>query len=310
MFLFDVAKKTRDKTYPETIPLSQASGPSLANWARTIYNKLTGQTDACVIVVKTNGVDSGTILVNGAPKGSITSGVGQVGGLTEGRYKIAVEAKDYHRWEKSDITCTAGQTTTVPAELERMETGGTVGGNAPGNGGGTDLGHSGSTSQTGSHKAVWRDVAIGGIVGGLARAVVSGCGATPRRGSTATAPTTGRWPARMAIRSPVFPPTATAPNQESQRATRRHRRLAAKIGGTRRSAPACTGYTMTEVGGVLTGAFAVAAIVGVVMYARSGDDDDEKPVNVTGQRHKRRPPFAVVPVASPDGAGVTFSMTW
>src|SRR5580704_7071846 len=121
MFLFDVARKTREKTYPETIPLSEASGPALAGWARKIYGKLTGQTDTCVIVVKTNGVDNGTILVNGAPKGSITNGVGQVNGLSEGRYKLAVEAKDYHRWEKSDITCTAGQTTNVPAELEKRE---------------------------------------------------------------------------------------------------------------------------------------------------------------------------------------------
>src|SRR5580698_1845659 len=62
MFLFDVGRKTKEKTYPETIPLSDGSGPALAGWARKIYSKLTGQTDTCIIVVKTNGVDAGTIL--------------------------------------------------------------------------------------------------------------------------------------------------------------------------------------------------------------------------------------------------------
>jgi hypothetical protein len=122
MVLFDVIHKTKDRNFIDMIPLSESTGPQLVGWARKIYGKLTGQNDSCIIVVKSN-TDAGTILVNGTPKGSITNGVGQVT-EPEGRYKIAVEAnKDYHRWEKSDVTCTAGQTTNLPVELEKIELG-------------------------------------------------------------------------------------------------------------------------------------------------------------------------------------------
>jgi len=332
MFLFDVARKTREKTYPETIPLSESAGPPLAGWARKIYSKLTGQTDSCIIVVKTNGVDAGTILINGAPKGSITNGVGQVNGLSEGRYKIAVEAKDYHRWEKSDITCSAGQTTTVPADMERIETGGAT--TATTTTTGPDLGITGSTSQpsSSSHKGLWRDVAIVGVVGGLASGGlwVYGWSKTSNYGNTknwvfadsngneiTTTNMKGTFayvlhddqcnsipssvdgkPVTFATNSPAGTPPPGADGQPLQ-------------WGNSAFHDACKNHIYTVVGPILTGVFAAAIGVSLYMYIRDSGDSDERPVNVTGARHKaRRPPFAIVPVVSPDGAGMTFSMTW
>ena len=322
MFLFDVARKTREKTYPETIPLSEASGPALAGWARKIYGKLTGQSDACVIVVKTNGVDAGTILVNGAPKGSITNGVGQVNGLSEGRYKIAVEAKDYHRWEKSDVTCSAGQTTTVPADMERIESGGVV--SNPHGTSGTELGVTGSTSRSsGGHKGLWRDVAIVGGVGVLAGGGIWLYGWT----KTHRYDTGGNWVFGTGQGANGGPDFTMSGNIMTPNLLSNNDCGSSKAGKYATNDPgvappsgyawansaftdACKAHTLTEVGGILAGGFAVAAIVGVVMYLHS-PDEEEQPVNVTGARHKpRRPPIAIVPVANPDGGGVTFSMSW
>ena len=164
--LLDVRRKVREKTYPDSIPLSEAQGAALQGWAKKIYAKLTGQTDTCIIVVKTSGgADRGTILIDGEEKGNITNGVGQVAGLAEGRYKVAVEAKDFHRWEKADVTCTAGQTTNLPADLERMPGGGVGPGGSGTTTGTTDLGHT-TTTTPASHadNGPWKSVLIGGAI--------------------------------------------------------------------------------------------------------------------------------------------------
>jgi hypothetical protein len=328
MFVFDVARKTREKTYPETIPLSEASGPALAGWARKIYGKLTGQSDACVIVVKTNGVDAGTILVNGAPKGSITNGVGQVNGLSEGRYKIAVEAKDYHRWEKSDVTCSAGQTTNVPAEMERIENDTVV---TTAHGSGNELGVTGSTSRaSGGHKGLWRDIAVIGAVGAVAGGglMLYGWTKTNHYGSgnnwvfgtggadggpdfTTTATSTGTVETPTLLKDSDCGTATAAKYLTSDPSAAPPKSMTGSYAWANSAfQDACRGRTLTEVGGVITGAFAVAAIVGIVMYLHT-PEEEEPPVNVTGSRHKRRrPPIAIVPVANPDGAGVTFSMQW
>jgi hypothetical protein len=297
MFLFDVGQRKRDKTYPETIPLSETSSTALAGWARKIYGKLTGQNDACTIVVKTNGVDAGTILVNGSPKGNITNGVGQVAGLGEGRYRVAVEAKDYHRWEKSDVTCTAGQTTTVPADMERQEiappTGpGSTSPSIPGNHNTTN-----TISQSSSHKGLWRDVAIAGLAVGVAGGAVWTYGyAGPIQAyKNTTFDKADMAPSSNECGDSSFNnPTATGYNDWHSKWSK-----------------ACSGKTLTEVGAAVAGVGAVAAVVGIVMYMRSGDDQESVNVNSTARRGKKhREPFVVVPVATPDGGGVTFSMTW
>ena len=161
--LLDVRRKVREKTYPDSIPLSEAQGAALQGWAKKIYAKLTGQTDTCTIAVKTNGgADRGTILVGGQEKGSLTNGVGQVS-LSEGRYSIAVEAKDFHRWDKSDVTCTAGQTTSLTADLERSSSGG--GGVGPGGTttGTIDLSHPQPGTEPHASTGPWKAVMIGGL---------------------------------------------------------------------------------------------------------------------------------------------------
>ncbi|HEY3801790.1 MAG TPA: carboxypeptidase-like regulatory domain-containing protein [Kofleriaceae bacterium] len=277
MYLFDVGQRKRDKTYPETIPLSETSSPALAGWARKIYGKLTGQNDACTILVKTNGVDAGTILVNGSPKGNITNGVGQVGGLGEGRYRIAVEAKDYRPWEKPDVTCTAGQTTTVPADMEREEVASPGG---PGSTGPIDGRRDVQVSQSGH--GPWLVVAVG------AGAVAVGALATGIYASNK-------------LHDTNYGHDCVTDNNGNITGDMNHPGLngVCSDGPTYRTLQ----YPMYIGAGVLAGVAAVA------VYELLHHNDDEHPSAVVGRR-KHRDPFVVVPVATPDGGGVTFSMTW
>ncbi|HEY1811095.1 MAG TPA: carboxypeptidase-like regulatory domain-containing protein [Kofleriaceae bacterium] len=279
MYLFDVGQRKRDKTYPETIPLSETSSPALAGWARKIYGKLTGQNDACTILVKTNGVDAGTILVNGSPKGNITNGVGQVGGLGEGRYRIAVEAKDYHRWEKSDVTCTAGQTTTVPADMERQEVATPTGpGSTPVDNGGHEM--QGTVSQSGH--GPWLVVAIG------AGAVAVGAVATGFYASDK-------------LRETDYGHDCETDNNGNITGDKAHPGL---------NGPCSNGPTYKNLQyPMYIGAGVLAGVAAVAVYEYLHHGDDEHPNTVAGHR-KHHEPFVVVPVATPDGGGVTFSMTW
>jgi hypothetical protein len=279
MFLFDVARKTREKTYPETIPLSEASGPSLAGWARKIYGKLTGQTDTCVIIVKTNGVDNGTILVNGAPKGTITNGVGQVNGLTEGRYRLAVEAKDYHRWEKADITCTAGQTTNVPAELEKREATAVITDNNTnvGSGAASDTHDvTGSVSHDTNAHGAWYYVAwtTGAVaVASLATGVFASSELSYINGKKdCVVPLDG---------GPAMGPEFACKN-----------------------GPAL--HTLQYPTYIGAGVLAGVAVVAIFEEMRNHKETEQAAM---GHR-KHRDPVTIVPVVSPSGGGVTFSMRW
>ncbi|MBV8762155.1 MAG: PEGA domain-containing protein, partial [Deltaproteobacteria bacterium] len=169
MKLLDVRNKKVEKSSSDVIPMSQATNAAeLQGWAKKIYGKLTGETSTGLVAVKLHNADHGTILINGEEKGNITNGAGQVAGLNEGKYKLAVESEGFHRWEQ-DVTVTAGQTTTVGVDLEKSGGGGDVvvgTGSGEGSAGpGPGPGHGGGSSGT-----IWKVMAIGGIAG----AAVSG----------------------------------------------------------------------------------------------------------------------------------------
>jgi len=302
--LLDVKRKARDNSYPTAIPLAESSGSALQTWAKKIYAKLTGQNE-CTIVVKTPGVDRATILVDGAEKGNITNGVGQVT-LTESKYRIAVEAQDYHRWEKGDVTCTASQATNLSADLQKSSGSGDTGGVGVGPGGtggtgGTDLGHTGTVSHSGGGKGVWKAMAWGGLAGAAIGGGVWLFGYTQytQQAKFSTSDVAGAL-AGTAYSS-MDPKTFTQDKCGSPEGDAVAGKLSAFDKG-------CKGKSWTTIGAGLTVGFAVVGAVGFVMaYARG--DHDEKPVTVSG-RQKKHAPFAIVPVVSPDGGGASFAMEW
>lgn len=121
--LLDVKRKAREKTYTDAIPAAEASGTTLQTRAKHIYSLLTGQAETCTISVKTpGGPDRAMIFLNEDNQGSgtIANHAGEVPNLAAGRYKVTIVAPDFHRWEKTDVTCTAGQTTSVSADMHRL----------------------------------------------------------------------------------------------------------------------------------------------------------------------------------------------
>lgn len=163
--LLDVKRKLRDKTYSDAIPISESTGTALQARARRMYAVLTGQTEACAIAVKTAGSERATVFLDDDANATATvvNGTGQILNVPVGRHKVAVEAAGFQRWERTDVTCAAGQTATVNAELRALSAkaeGGT-GLNRGGNGG-PPVGAAAERST--SSRSTWRSAALGGAV--------------------------------------------------------------------------------------------------------------------------------------------------
>ncbi|MBS1119340.1 MAG: hypothetical protein H6Q90_1568 [Deltaproteobacteria bacterium] len=109
--------------WTEFIPIAEAQGPKLQDWARRGYKGVTNDSSDGKLVVKAN-VDRGTILLDGKESGNIVNKRGEVPNLTDGRYTLAVEAQGYKRWEADQqVTIRGGETTTADANLVEMKPG-------------------------------------------------------------------------------------------------------------------------------------------------------------------------------------------
>jgi hypothetical protein len=281
MVLFDVIHKTKDRNFIDMIPLSESTGPQLVGWARKIYGKLTGQNDSCIIVVKSN-TDAGTILVNGTPKGSITNGVGQVT-EPEGRYKIAVEAnKDYHRWEKSDVTCTAGQTTNLPVELEKIELGTATNVDT---GVGSNHEIEGTVSQS-PDRGPWPYVTIGSGVLTVASlgALIYFRDQLEQTGGSAWSPGSDC----MKQGNDYVPVAGTSASADACR-----------------NAPRNSTLTAVTFGGTIV--FGGIAIYGLIQTLRHHDNASE---HLAGGHRVHKSPLAITPVIGPNGGGATLQIDW
>jgi hypothetical protein len=116
--LLNVSKKALVTTWPDVIPLSQASGAQLQGWAKKGYSKLTGQNNVGTVVVKVTNADRGTVLIDGNEKGNIVNNKASID-LPPGKYKLSVDSQGFKRWEK-EITVTEDQQTPVSADLEKI----------------------------------------------------------------------------------------------------------------------------------------------------------------------------------------------
>jgi hypothetical protein len=120
-----VATVTQMQGWTDLIPIEEATGMKLQDWARKAYKKLTNDFDGGTLRVriKNDGVDRGTILIEGEERGNITSGTGEVSSLPEGRYKVSVVVSGFDRWDSSDkITIRNGETTTEEITLKKGRT--------------------------------------------------------------------------------------------------------------------------------------------------------------------------------------------
>ncbi len=288
--LLDVHSKKRERTSPSSIGINGSSA-QIARLAQKIYNGLTGQTDSCTITVKTPGVDRATILVGSKESGNITNGIGQVNGLSEGKYTISVEAKDYHRWTKSDVQCTGGETSNITAELSRTDSGApsvtTVTDPNAGPPGSENHEITGSISHP-SKTNTWKYVAIGSGVLTAASAVTMIIyrqklqplgGSTWSPGTHCTQQTDGS-----------FTTDGTA-------------------GVTIDDCKNAGGWSnITIASGIGAAVFGGITIYSIVKAVKNGDNPSDE--HAALGRRKHHEPFAITPVVSPTGAGASFRMEW
>jgi hypothetical protein len=100
--------------WTDFIPIGDTqSAAKLGDWARKGYKKLTNDADGGTLVVILKNGERGTILIDGEERGIITNNRGEVTGLAEGRYKLAVIAGSLCRWDAPEpITIRNGETVT------------------------------------------------------------------------------------------------------------------------------------------------------------------------------------------------------
>jgi hypothetical protein len=108
--LLYVSRKQLASSTVETLPLVETTGVRAQTHAKNWYSKLVGVTTGGTVVVKAN-IDRGTVLIDDEAKGNLASGTLTLSGVPEGRHTLAIEAKDYQRYE-SQITVRNGETTT------------------------------------------------------------------------------------------------------------------------------------------------------------------------------------------------------
>jgi hypothetical protein len=117
--LLNVGRKQLASSTVETIPTAEASGVRVSTHAKTWYAKLaTVSVGGGSVTVRAN-IDRGTVLVDDDVKGNLASGMFTFGGLPEGRHTLAIEAKDYQRYEIA-ITIRNGETLQHSATLVEM----------------------------------------------------------------------------------------------------------------------------------------------------------------------------------------------
>lgn len=280
--LLDVHRKVVEKSSNQLIPLSQANETSLKVWSKTLYANLTGQQSTGVLVVKVSNADRGTILINGDEKGNITNGVGQVSGLSEGTYKLAVESQGYRRYEQ-EVSVHAGETETVPVRLEKPDEGGNV--IEPPPGGGI------IETTTASGNPTWRKVFYASVAVGLGAGGWWVYSAKKVNDYQQLECENGYY--QSVSNPPVTCTNVHAPTiSESKLASR----------GDHWS-------TQTYVaGGVVAGAVVLG---GLAFYEGFIAKHDGGPSEHASRGHRvRRERFVVTPVVSPQGGGVTMMLSW
>ena len=139
--LLNVGAKTFERSISDIVPFGEATGANLASWGKKLYAKLTGATDQGTLVVKAN-VDRGTVYLDEQVKGNLSGGTARVAGLSEGKYKLAIEAEGHLRYE-ANVDVGGGGETVHEAELEKNAIN-------DGKGGGDGIGPGGSEIITGS----------------------------------------------------------------------------------------------------------------------------------------------------------------
>jgi hypothetical protein len=212
-------------------------------------------------------------------KGNLASGTVTLSGVAEGRHTLAIEAKDYQRYETS-ITVRNGETLPHTATLVEMsKKTATVSTGEPISVEGTEGSKGGSN--------IWKPVFYG-----TAAVTVAAAGFSVLA---------------------YFEGQSKADNITSKQVSHDNCTNQAEAGLTNplevdALSSACSWYNRTRVGWVVTGVVGAAAVGSFIMaFVR---DREHTETRTASGGHRKRRELAITPVISPDGGGATVRFDW
>ena len=273
--LLNVNRKQLTSSTVENLPIDAATGVKASAAAKTWYAKLAVVAGG-TLTVRAN-IDRGTVLLDGEAKGSLASGTAQLAGVSEGRHTLAIEAKDYQRYE-TQITVRSGETTTQNVTMVEMPKR-----LPPGPPTGPSISREGTVT-TRSKSNVWKPVFYGSLVldagaAGFAiyewRKFVSDADKIKARGPNNTSLTEadcGKYD-DPALKS------------------------------------ACTARDRWKIG-VIVGGVLGAAVIGSFYMAYLRDSGSESDSKASSGGHRKRRELSVTPIVTPQGGGATLQFDW
>lgn len=162
------------KTWEKQFAAGDATEDGMKKIATAAFADLTGTVAAGSIELQAN-VDTGTIYIDGTPKGMVSGRAASIADLPDGTYTVAVDSEGHKRWEKN-VSVKAGEPTLVVAELEASTVGDGGGDDVGGGGGGEPPGggDQGSHARPGgvSRGLFWTSLVV--TAGGVAAFTVTG----------------------------------------------------------------------------------------------------------------------------------------
>lgn len=275
--LLNVTRKQLASSTVETLPVTESNGVPATTHAKAWYAKLAGTLAGGTLAVRAN-IDRGTVLLDNETIGNLSSGAFSLPGISEGRHTLAIEAKDYQRYETS-ITVRTGETTNQNVTLVDLTKKPAVVAQGP-------ISREGTVT-TGSKTNIWKPVFYGTVV----------------LDAAAIGYTIWTWRKEVDEGNKVM-----ILNKNGQRAGD------ADCGDSdlRKNAAfdsACSYHKQNVIGWVVSGVLGAAVVGSFVMAYVRNHDDDETVQTAAGGRRKRRE-FAVTPIVTPDGGGATLRFDW
>jgi len=275
--LLNVGRKQLANSTVETLPLADSTGVRAQGHAKTWYNKLAGITSGGTLVVRAN-IDSGTVLIDGTEKGTLTSGAVTLNGVADGAHQLAIEAKDYQRYE-ARITVKSGETlqhTAALTELSKLVVPNKepAGGDAP--------------IVARSKANVWKPIFIGTAV--LEAGAIGFTVYEWRKGDSEASQIHDANQFSGSDCGKKTPPNASDNTHFKA---------------------ACDAFKAQKVGWVATGVVGVA-VVGTFIMAFIRDDGagSSTEAKTSGGGHRKRRELAITPTVLPDGGGATLRFDW
>jgi len=273
--LLNVNRKQLTSSTVETLAVDAATGVKASTAAKGWYAKL-AVVSGGTVAVRAN-IDRGTVLIDGDAKGTLSSGTATLTGQPEGRHTLAVEAKDYQRYE-TQITVRSGETTTQSVTMVEMPKKA-----APGPSPEPPISREGTITAK-AKTNVWKPVFYGALVldasaAGFAiyewrKSITDGNKIKSRSptGAALTEADCGKYPNDVDLKN------------------------------------ACTDHDRWKIG-VIVGSVLGAAVIGsfYMAYLRDGSETETK---TAGRGHRKRRELAVTPIITPQGGGATLQFDW